>query len=113
MMKVPATPKTEVLPMYMIPSNAEFINLKREKLIDGLRIIAWKHFLKNCTNKVDYSTKYEIFECDWKMQPILRKSYKEIKEEIESLGYSETQILTERSIYYTKRKTYRERTRNC
>jgi hypothetical protein len=87
--------------MIIIPSKAD---KQRSTLVDGLRIMAWT--MHKSTNKLNgpaaYSG-YPAFEDEWKKHEIHSFDLKGVQKYIKNLGYTDEEVLQQRSQYYERK----------
>jgi hypothetical protein len=84
--------------MIIIPSKSEKL---QSTLVDSLRIMAWKQHKSGL--KLQGSAAYQAydeFETEWKQHSIHLMDLAGVQAFIAELGYSEAELLQERSRYY-------------
>ncbi|MCT7971162.1 hypothetical protein NG797_03715 [Laspinema sp. D5] len=87
--------------MIVIPSKSDTL---RSTLVDSTRIMAWT--LYKSQNKLtgsDAFEGYKTFEEQWKEHEIHSMDLKKVQKYIKDLGYTEQELLQQRSQYYERK----------
>ncbi|MEG3908684.1 hypothetical protein QT979_13470 [Microcoleus sp. w2-18bC1] len=78
---------------------------KRSLLIDALRILAWEEYKstnKEALKNLQYGG-YAVFDKEWQVDEIHGKGYEDLLAFAKSLEFSEAELLSIRSKYYSKK----------
>ncbi|MCT7965046.1 hypothetical protein NG799_01705 [Laspinema sp. D1] len=87
--------------MIVIPSKSD---KTRSTLVDAIRLIAWTQH--KSANKLQGQQAYEgypAFESEWKAHEIHLMDLKALKKFIKDLGYTEEELLEQRSQHYQRK----------
>ncbi|MEG4084581.1 hypothetical protein [Microcoleus sp. POL10_C6] len=78
---------------------------KRSLLLDALRILAWEEYKstnKEALKNLEYGG-YSVFEAEWKEEKLHNNTYEELLAFAKSLEFTEVELLSIRSTYYSKK----------
>ncbi|MEG4396439.1 hypothetical protein [Microcoleus sp. BROC3] len=78
---------------------------KRSLLLDALRILAWEEYKstnKETLKNLQYGG-YAVFEAEWKEETLHNNTYEELLAFAKSLEFTEVELLSIRSTYYSKK----------
>ncbi|MCT7965044.1 hypothetical protein NG799_01695 [Laspinema sp. D1] len=90
--------------MICIPSKADKV---RSTLVDSIRLLAWTMYKSQHKLQGQQAfAGYPAFETEWLAHEIHKMDLKGVQKFIKSLGYSEEELLEDRSKYYERKRGY-------